>query len=392
MSKLKFKKKICFITSGRADYGLFSRLLLECKKRFNIKIIVTGSHLSKNHGFTIREIRKDGFKNLYKIKIHEENLDTEFDITKSISKTIQEFNKFFQKTQVDLVVVLGDRFEIFSAVSAATIRRIPVAHIHGGETTTNSYDENFRHAITIMSQIHFVSAQKYYDRVVQLGKNPKNVYLTGSLGVSNIKNKKIFLKKEKIEKKFNVKFSKKNIFLIYHPETLHNTYGIEGLINLIQELESFSETSIIAVSSNSDTSHVSFNNLLNKASKRIKNFYLLKSLSNSNYLSILKYCDIIVGNSSSGIIEAPSLYIPTVNIGGRQQGRLRSRTIIDVAHDRKSIAIGILKAFKLIKKIKKNKELFTNPYDYGDAVKNIYKILILKKTYNYIKIKKFYDL
>ena len=140
MTRLKYKKKLCFITSSRADYGLFSRLLLKCKKKFNIKIIVTGSHLLKSHGLTIREIRKDGFKNLHKIKISQENLDTEFDITKSIAKTMQEFNKFFQKTKVDLVIVLGDRFEIFSAVLATTIRRIPVAHIHGGETTSNSYD------------------------------------------------------------------------------------------------------------------------------------------------------------------------------------------------------------------------------------------------------------
>jgi GDP/UDP-N,N'-diacetylbacillosamine 2-epimerase (hydrolysing) len=388
----KYKKTICFITSSRADYGLFSRLLLLCKKNFVVKIVVTGSHLSRHHGYTFNQIKKDGYKNIFKIKILEKNNDTAYDISRSISKTIEKFNIFFENVYCDLVVVIGDRFEIFSAVTAASIRRLPIAHIHGGELTSNAYDEYFRHSITIMSQIHFVSAKKYFKRVMQLGKNPKNIYLVGSLGVSNIKNINKFFTRKEIEKKINIKFTKKNIFFLFHPETLEDDYGFHKFKNAIDELEKLRETNIISVSSNSDTNYLKFNKLLEKKSKENKNFYFRKSLNSEDYLSLLKHCDMIIGNSSGAIIEAPSLYLPSINIGQRQHGRLRARTIIDVNKSKKEISIAIKKAFILKNKIRKNRTYYGNPYDRGDAAKKIFKVLCKKETFYNLNIKKFYDI
>jgi GDP/UDP-N,N'-diacetylbacillosamine 2-epimerase (hydrolysing) len=391
MSKSK-KKVICFITSSRADYGLFSRLILLCKKSFVVKIVVTGSHLSQHHGYTYNQIKNNGFKNIYRIKIQEKNHDKPNDISFSISKTIEKFSKFFETEYCDLVVVIGDRYEIFSAVTAATIRRLPIAHIHGGELTSNAYDEYFRHSITIMSQIHFVAAKKYFKRVMQLGKNPKNIYLVGSLGVSNIKNIKIFLTKKEIEKKISIRFAKRNIFFLFHPETLEYDYGLCKFKNTIDVLKKLRETNIIAVTSNSDTNYLKFNRILEKESKTNKNFYYKKSINSQEYFSLLRHCDMIIGNSSGGIIEAPSLFIPTINIGQRQHGRLRARTIIDVNKNKKEISSAIKKSFILKNKIKKNKFFFRNPYDRGDTAKKIYKILCKKKTFNNLNIKKFYDL
>ncbi len=389
MSKLNFKKKICFITSSRADYGLFSDLLKKCNKIFNTKLIVTGTHLSKDHGYTIREIKKDGNRIFKTVSILKKKSDKEFDTVNSISSTIKKFNQIFEKNKFDLIIVLGDRYEIFSVASAAKIRRIPMAHIHGGEVTSNAFDESFRHSITLMSQIHFVAAKKYFKRVMQLGKNPKNIYLVGSLGVSNIKNLQHESKKN-LSKRLNIRFSKYNFFLLYHPETLEKNYGIKGFENLIKVLKNLKDVSIFSTFSNSDTGYLQINRKLQKL-KNEKRFYNFKSLSHKNYLSLLKNCDLILGNSSSGIIEAPSLGVPTVNIGNRQHGRIRSNSIIDCDYNIKNIKISINKGLKLSKKIKTKKIKIINPYDFGNTSNKIISILKMNKTYENLKYKKFYD-
>jgi len=389
MSKLNFKKKICFITSSRADYGLFSDLLKKCNKIFNTKLIVTGTHLSKDHGYTIREIKKDGNRIFKTVSILKKKSDKEFDTVNSISSTIKKFNQIFEKNKFDLIIVLGDRYEIFSVASAAKIRRIPMAHIHGGEVTSNAFDESFRHSVTLMSQIHFVAAKKYFNRVMQLGKNPKNIYLVGSLGVSNIKNLQHESKKN-LGKRLNIRFSKYNFFLLYHPETLEKNYGIKGFENLIKVLKNLKNVSIFSTFSNSDTGYLQINKKLQKL-KNEKRFYNFKSLSHKNYLSLLKNCDLILGNSSSGIIEAPSLGVPTVNIGNRQHGRIRSNSIIDCDYNIKNIKISINKGLKLSKKIKTKKIKIINPYDFGNTSNKIISILKMKKTYENLKYKKFYD-
>ena len=211
------KIKITVITGGRADYGLLSYFLKDAKKSFNLKLVVTGSHLNNTFGNSLDDIIKDKIKISKKIDVQIK--EGKGAVANSISIGIKKFNKYFEKNNSDFVILLGDRYEILSCAIAAAVMRYPIIHLHGGETTTNSYDEYFRHSISIFSQYHFVAAKKYYNRLIQLGNSPKKIFLVGGLGVSNIKRVK-YEKKENLEKIFKIKFKKKNILLIYHPETL----------------------------------------------------------------------------------------------------------------------------------------------------------------------------
>lgn len=378
MKKLKFKK-ICVITGSRADYGILSNFLKRLNNEFDLKIIATGSHLSKKFGYTINEITKDGFKIHKKIKVLF-NKDTDDEISKYISTGIKKFTNLFKHLQVDLVIVLGDRYEIFAACTAASIMRLKLCHIHGGETTTNSLDEIFRHSITIMSQLHFVSAKKYYKRVLQLGKNKKNVFLTGSLSVANIKQIKLD-KIEILKKKYNLFTKKKIIFFQYHPETLEKNYGFSGMKNTLDVILKLKQYQIVSTNSNADSKFLKFNKFLNDCKKKYTNFFLFDSLNYKDYLTILKNSDFIIGNSSSAIIEAPTLKVPSINIGNRQHGRLRADSIFDSNYSKKEIRkkINLALSFK-----KKNKKII-NPYDHGNAIDKIIKILKMKKTYQNIE-------
>ena len=225
--KIFKKRNFCVVTSSRADYGIMSKFLKVLSKKHNTKIIVTGTHLSKKFGYTINEINKDKIKIYKKISIIPKS-DREADISKTISKAIINFSNIFKKMNIDTLILLGDRYEIFACAVAASIHRIKIAHIHGGETTSNALDESLRHSITIMSHIHFVAAKKYYQRVIQLGKKKENVHLVGALSVSNIKEVNFNINSNLI-KKYKIKNRKFNIFLIYHSETLEKNYGLIGL-------------------------------------------------------------------------------------------------------------------------------------------------------------------
>ena len=380
MSKLKFKKNICVITGSRADYGILSRLLIELNKNFNLKVIATGSHLSKKFGYTLNDIKSDNIKIYKKIKIIE-NDDTDQGILNSLTNSINKFSKVFKKIKIDLLIVLGDRYEVFGACIAASVMRIKIAHIHGGETTSNSIDEIFRHSISLMSHTHFVAAKKYKEKVSQLGKNKKNIFLVGSLSVANIK--KLKLKKKEVLYKYDLDPNKKKIFLQHHPETLDKNQGKDGFLNCLTVLKKYKNYEIVSTLSNADESHNFFNKKLKEYEKLNKNFYLLQSIKYRDYLAILKSCDFIIGNSSSGIIEAPSLSVPTVNIGLRQDGRLRAKSIFDASHTIFSIAKNIKLALKFNKKRK-----IKNFYDHGDSVLKILKVL--KEYQDTPKEKNFY--
>lgn len=378
MKKLK-KIKICVVTGSRADYGILSNFLKRLNDEFNLNIIATGSHLSKKFGYTVNQIKKDGFKIYKKVKIISKN-DNNEDISNSVSRGIKKFTNIFKNLSTDLLIVLGDRYEIFSACVAASIMRIKICHIHGGETTTNAIDEIFRHSITIMSHLHFVSAKKYYNRVLQLGKEKKNVFLTGSLSVANIKQLNLNEYKT-IIKKYKLSLNKKIIFLQYHPETLELNFGIRGMKNVLDVLSKFENYQIISTYSNADSNFKKFNKLLINYNKRKKNFYLFKSIKYADYLTLLKNSEFIIGNSSSAIIEAPTLNIPAVNIGNRQHGRLRANSIFDSNYSIKQI----IKKINLAIKFKKRKILINNPYDHGNAIEKIISILKQKKTYKNIE-------
>ena len=358
------KTKLAVVTGSRADYGLLSYFLKQSKKHFDLNLIVTGAHLNKSFGKSLKEIKNDKIKIVKKIDV--EIKDGKGAVANSISVGIKKFNKFFEKNKFDFIVLLGDRYEIFSCAIAAAIIRLPIIHLHGGEVTTNSYDDYFRHSISIFSQYHFVSAKKYYNRLIQLGNTPKNIFLVGGLGVSNIRNIK-FISKKKIEKKLKIKFREKNLFFIYHPETLEKNFGFKGLVNSLKILSKLKNTMVILSSSNADTNYIKFDNIIKKYCKKYEHLKLIPTIKHDVYLSSLKFMNAIVGNSSSGILEAPSLKIPTLNIGGRQDGRLRSESIIDCGYE----TIEIKKKLYEILILKNKKNIYKNPYDYGDSVKKI---------------------
>lgn len=380
---------ICVVTSSRADYGLLKYLLKELNINFNLQLIVTGSHNSNLFGNTKKFIDKS-------IKINKviniyENLNVKYKfnenyISKTIAKTLKEFGNMFNQHKPDLVIVLGDRYEIFGCSIAAFVNRIPICHIHGGETTSNALDDSFRHCITMLSQIHFVAAKKYYNRVIQLGKHPSTVHLVGGIGPANVKkikfqNKKLFLKKNKLNEK-------KYCILIYHTETRSKDYGLSNFKKLLKYLSTIKKINIIVIQSNADTYSDELLSIYNK--NRHIFFKMYKSLEYEEFLNLLKYSSFIIGNSSCGIIEAPSLKIPTINVGKRQHGRIRCKSIIDISSNMSELkpAINKVLSTKFIRKIKNVK----NPYYHGDTTSKIIKILKRTKDFQTYHNIDFYNL
>ncbi|MDC0059877.1 UDP-N-acetylglucosamine 2-epimerase [Pelagibacteraceae bacterium] len=383
------RSTICVITSSRADYGLLKNLIFEIKrsKKFNLKLITTGTHLSFKHGLTYKEIIKDNIKINGKIKILK-NSDTAISISYAMSDGIKKFSRTYSKIRPDLILILGDKFEIFSAAIAAMLSRIPIGHIHGGESTEGAIDEAIRHSITKMSHLHFVAAKKYRDRVVQLGESPKNVYCVGGMGVDTIKKTK-FYKKKVLEKKIGFKLGKKNILVNFHPVTIRKKMTKIYIKEILYALKNFKYTRVIFTMPNADhESDVIFREISGFV-KNNKNSIVFKSLGSLAYLSCLKLMDVIVGNSSSGLLEAPSLKVPTINIGDRQQGRLRAKSINNCLPKKKEIIICLRKI--LGKKSKYSVNYFKSVYGKGGASKKI--LSILEKTnFNNLLKKSFYDL
>lgn len=362
------KLKIAVITGSRADYGLLSNLLKEIQKSFKLSLIVTGAHLNYGFGNSLKEIKKDKIKISKKINL--KITDKKGAVANSISIGIKKFNNYFQKNYFDYVILLGDRYEILSCAIAAMIVRYPIIHLHGGETTTNSFDEYFRHSISLFSQYHLVAAEKYFKRVMQLGKNPKTIFKIGGLGVANIKRNK-FQNKNKIEKNLGLKFKDKNIFFIYHPETLEKNYGEKGLENCLKVLSELKNYLIIISTPNADTNYSKFKKKILQYAKKNNHFKIISTIRHETFLSCMKFIDLIVGNSSCGILEAPSLKVPTLNIGARQDGRLRAKSIIDCGYGYDEIKKKIKQSINL----KNKKNIFKSPYDYGDSIKKTIRII-----------------
>ena len=382
--------KICFITSSRADYGLLSILmrLINEDKNFTFQLIVINSHLEKNHFSVSNEIIKDKFKInfLLDIKIKKNDIQN---VCNSVGLVISEISKKLKILKSDLIILLGDRYEIFAACSAAYIHQIPICHLHGGELTKGSIDDSFRHAITKMSNIHLVANKHYAKRVIQLGENPKTVFVVGGFGVDLIKKNKLLQKKE-IEKNLNFNFGKKNILVTYHPETIINSNNKKSFSEVLKALNYLKEYKIIFTKANADAEGSIINNLIEKyVKKNKKRCVLLSSMGQLNYLSTLNIVDYVIGNSSSGLTEAPVLKTITINVGDRQGYRMKALSVIDVKNNYKSILSGVKKAnTKYFKKlIKGNVSLYGN----AGASFKAYNILKNLKKKNLIKYK-FYDL
>ena len=383
------KRKICVATGSRADYGLLYWLLKGIKEDKNLKLqlIVTGMHLSKEFGLTYKEIEKD-FKIDKKIDI-EISTDNSIGLSTSMGIAQTSFSKAYDELQPEIVVVLGDRYEIFSAASAAMISRIPIAHLHGGEATEGLIDEAIRHCISKMSHLHFTATDVYSKRVIQLGENPSRVFNIGGLGIENIKKLNI-LSKLDFENSIKFKLSLKNILVTFHSVTLETKTSQKQFQELLSSIDELEKTNIIFTKTNSDTDGKIINLMIDEYTfKNPKKSIAFTSMGQLNYLSALKHIDMIIGNSSSGLLEAPSFKVGTINIGDRQQGRLKAKSVIDCLPDKKSIDEAIKRVYSSdFQKILKNVK---NPYGDGYASEKIISLLKNTSLDNILK-KPFFDI
>ena len=391
MSQLNYNKKFLFITTSRADYGQSKNLILKLKKRIkkNFFLLVSGSHLSKKSGKTINEILNDGIKPDFKLDILKEKRHHISDNGKIAEVTLKKFNHFFLKFKPDLVILLGDRFEMLPIAYAAYLKNIKIAHINGGEVTEGSIDEGIRHSITKLSFFHFASTNENRNRIINLGENPKRVFNVGSLGVESLLRNK-FISKFEIQKNLNILFQKKNLILTFHPETFETVKkNIKYVKKIIQTLKKLKSINFFITSSNIDSSGLEINKLFKLASKKFKNFYFFESLGKDNYFSLLKYSDGVIGNSSSGIIEVPSLKKGVINLGTRQQSRSKNPSIINSKINFEDIIKSIKKLYSknYQKKLKTNK----NEYEKSNSSTKICNIL-LKCNLMQLNNKKFFNI
>lgn len=382
-------RKVCVITATRAEYGLLKPLMQLIKEsdQLQLQIIATGAHLSPEFGLTYKNIENDGFVIDEKVEILLSS-DTPASIAKTMGLAMMGMADVLPRLNPDLIVILGDRYEMLSIASAATIFKIPIAHLHGGEITEGAYDDAIRHSITKMSHLHFTSTEEYKKRVIQMGENPENVFNVGAIGLDNIRDLKL-LSKEELEADLEIKFKKYNYQVTFHPETLGNLSSVEQFQNLLNVVEKQEDSFFIFTKANADTDGRIINQMIDDFVKKHPNTAkAFSSLGASRFLSVVKICDAIVGNSSSGILEAPSLFTPTINIGDRQKGRTQAASIINVDNSENGISSG----FESVKKIIAENQLseVKNPYDNGGAAKEILNKIIEYK--NLKTNKSFYNL
>ena len=383
-------RKICVITGTRAEYGLlyWTMKALKEDKTIDLTICVTGMHLSPEFGLTYAKILDDGFVINEKVETLLSS-DTTVGVSKSIGLGIISFSEVFERVKPEIILVLGDRYEIFAACSAAMISRIPIAHCHGGEATEGLIDEAIRHSITKMSQIHFVSTEEYKKRVIQLGEQPRNVYNVGGLGIENI-NKLKLLTKSEFEESIEFKLNRINFLVTFHPVTLDNLSSEEQFKQLLIALDRFNDCTIIFTKPNSDTDGRIIIKLIDEYVKNnSKKAVSFTSLGQLRYLSAIQFMDVVVGNSSSGLIEVPSFKKATLNIGDRQQGRVKAASVIDCKPNNADIEKAIKKALSL--KFKEELKSTKNPY--GEKNSSFEIVEVLKSiNLNGIVKKEFYNL
>lgn len=337
-------KKICVITSSRSEYGLLYWLMKEIQNDpdLDLKIIVSGMHLSHEFGLTYKRIVQDGFDITEKVEMLLSS-DSSVGVTKSIGLGVIGFADAFERVNPDVIIVLGDRFETLSAAQAAFIAKIPLVHIHGGELTQGAYDDGIRHSITKMAHLHFVATPAYRNRVIQLGEQPHTVFNVGPMVLDSIKNLQL---KTRIELENELKISLKDkIFLTtYHPETLSNISTEDAFNSLLAVLADKKECTILFTKANADTNGRIINEMIDGFCHLYDNAKGFTELGHLNYLSLVNHAALVVGNSSSGIIEAPYFRVPTVNIGERQKGRYQFESIINCDVDSHSIQNAITTA------------------------------------------------
>ena len=366
-------RKICIVTGTRAEYGLLRWVMQGIKddSELTLQVVATGMHLSPEFGLTYREIELDGFRIDRKVEMLTSS-DTSVGIAKSMGLGLIGFADVLNDLKPDLIVVLGDRFEIFSAVAAALVARIPVAHLHGGELTEGAFDDAIRHSITKMSHLHFVAAEEYRQRVIQLGECPERVYLVGGLGIDNIKRLKL-LDKSELEATLDFKFGKKNLLITFHPETLETATAVAQMSELVAALNELKETQLIFTMPNADTGSRELIKLVEQYVACNSNARAFTSLGQLNYLSCVANVDGVIGNSSSGLLEVPSFRKGTINIGDRQRGRLQAASVINCKAARMEIASALDKLYS--PEFQTGLDRVKNPYGEGGASERVVNVL-----------------
>lgn len=384
-------RKVCVVTGARAEFGLLRWLMHEIQTapQLDLQVLATGMHLSPEFGLTFREIEQAGFTINARVEMLL-SADTSTAISKSMGLGLIGFADAYARLSPDLIVVLGDRFEIFAATAAALIAGIPVAHIHGGETTEGAFDEAIRHSITKMSHLHFVAAEQYRRRVIQLGEQPERVFLVGGLGVDAIKRTKL-LERGELEASLDFRFGPRNLLVTFHPVTLEPGSSTRQLAELFAALNELEDTHVIFTMPNADTGGRELTDMVEAFVATHPNAHAHSSLGQVRYLSCMKFVDGVVGNSSSGLAEAPSMGVGVVNIGDRQKGRLRAASVIDCAPDRRDILDAIHRLYE--PDYRQTLQTIVNPYGDGGASERIAQTLsnyplddILKKTFHDVEI------
>ena len=379
-------RKICVITGTRAEYGLLRWVMQEIEDDpdLTLQIIATGMHLSPEFGLTYQIIEQDGFQIDRKVEMLTSS-DTPVGIAKSMGLGLIGFADALDELQPDLIVVLGDRFEIFAAVSTALVARLPVAHLHGGETTEGAFDEALRHSITKMSHLHFVAAEAYRQRVIQLGEQPDRVFLVGGLGIDNIKRLQL-LDRSALEASLDFKLGPKNLLITFHPVTLETDTAEKQMGELLAALVALKDTQLIFTLPNADTDGRTLIKMVAKFVAQHSNASAYTSLGQLRYLSCIAQVDGVVGNSSSGLSEVPSFKKGTINIGDRQRGRLQAESVINCEPTCESIAAALAQLYSTY--FQSTLLQVINPYGEGGASEKVVNTLkhiviagIVKKTF-----------
>jgi GDP/UDP-N,N'-diacetylbacillosamine 2-epimerase (hydrolysing) len=379
-------RRICVVTGTRAEYGCLRWVMegIRATPGLQLQLVVTGMHLSPEFGLTYRDIEKDGFVIDRSVEMLLSS-DTPNGVAKSMGLGMIGFGDALQALQPDLLFVLGDRFEIFSAVAAALLARIPVAHAHGGETTEGAFDEAIRHSLTKMSHLHFVATQEYRDRVIQLGEAPERVFQVGGLGVDNIY-KLPLLDRSALEASLGFQLGRRNLLVTFHPVTLEDSTAAQQMTELLAALAALQDTHLIFTMPNADTGGRILIEMVEQFVGTHPNARAYTSLGQLRYLSAVKHVDGVVGNSSSGLAEVPSFHKGTVNVGDRQRGRLQASSVINCTPDRQSIAAAIRQLYS--PEFQAGLKNARNPYGEGGASDRVVAVLkdypldgILKKSF-----------
>lgn len=379
-------RTICVVTGSRAEYGLLRWPMEEIRAtpELKLQLVVTGAHLSPEFGLTCREIESDGFHIDRKLDVLLSS-DSAAGVAKSMGLGLIAFADALQQLHPDLLLVLGDRFEIFAAVAAALVARIPVAHLHGGELSEGSFDESLRHCITKMSHLHFVAAEEYRQRVTQLGEDPQRVFMVGGLAGDGIRKLKL-LQRSALEAALGINLSGRNLLITFHPATLDQESAVAQMAELLAALDELSDVRLIFTLPNADTEGRALSAMVRQYAAVHPNAHAFTSLGQLRYLSCLQFVDGVVGNSSSGLTEAPTFRVGTVNIGDRQSGRLVADSVIDCPAERAAIGRALRQLFAPA--FRARLATVRNPYGEGGASAKIAAVLrdyplqgIIKKVF-----------